>query len=157
MRKKTYTEKARAGTLKLETLRDSKLNVTSQPPKPQTYLIGTGKKIYHEICEHIINHNVLCDIDSFNVSTLAYNFDLFARMARLINVRERKTTGSGLFFKTKTGYMQKSVEAQAMDTALGWIMKLSKEYGLTVSARDSILAFSKDSTEDEDEEELQLD
>lgn len=158
MRKKTYEEKARAGTLKLETLRDAKLTVTDTIPKPQPYLTSAGKRIYKQICEHIRLHNTLCEIDTFYVSTIAHNYDIYQRMVKEIEKKEKEAVGSGYFQTFANGTQQNSPQLNLMSKAFDIIQKGSTALGLTVKSRDSILAFSKNATDEEGrpEDELNL-
>lgn len=158
MRRKTYQEAADEGANKLATMRANLLAVTQDPPKPERYLTTSGKKIFKKIVQHIIDHNLLCDIDSFGISTLAHNLDIYHRMVTTIEDKEKVKPGSGYFQQFNSGVVQKSPEVQLMDKALDNIYRLSKEYGLTVKSRDSMLSFSnKPTDEDGDlEDELNL-
>lgn len=157
MRAKTYEEKALAGTVKLSKVRDSQLTTTQKPPKPQRYLTRNGKKIYKQICEHIIEHKILCEIDSYGISILAHNLDLYQRYIDIMETREAKKPGTGYIKMYSSGATAKSDESIIVDKAEEKIHKYAKEYGLTVKSRDGILAFSKQETDTEqDENELDL-
>lgn len=157
MRKKTYEEKALSGTLKLEKVREATLTTVQKPPKPEKYLSNNAKKIFRRICSHIIEHNILCDIDSLTLSMLAHNFDIYEEMARAIEEKNKKKPGSGYIKTYSSGATAKSDELIVMDAASNKIQTFAKEFGLTVKSRDGILAFAKAAVEDESEgDELDL-
>lgn len=156
MRKKTYEEKALAGTVKLNQIREAKLDTVQTPPKPEKYLTAAGKKIFKRICEHIIEHNILCEIDSLGVSILAHNLDLYERMVKMIEEKEKEEPGSGYFQTFANGTQQNSPQANMLSKCLDNIYKYAKEFGLTVKSRDGILAFSKNATDEEGGEEDEL-
>lgn len=159
MRKKTYQEHAEAGTVRLDKMRVAKLEAVTTPPPPQKYLTTGGKRIYKKICQHIIQHNIMCEIDSFGISVLAHQFDLYQRMVEMVEEKEKRLPGSGYFQAFSNGVVQKSPEVQVMDKAIDQIFKYAKEFGLTVKSRDNIMAFSKAATDEDEtvEEELNLD
>ena len=155
MRKKSIEEKVLLCTNRLDKVRKGTLYTVHDVPKPQPYLTKAGKKIYNAIAEHLILHEALCKVDSFYMSLVAHNLDLYNRMATYIEDREAECPNSGYFQTFPNGVVQNSPEFNMMNKAFDIAEKGCRALGMTVKGRDTILAFSKKG-EDESEDEFGL-
>lgn len=150
MKKVDYEDKAIRGTERLDKLRDAHLTTVTKPPPPQPYLTTAGKRIYKAICQHLIDNQLLCEVDSYYASSIAHNLDLYNRMAKQIEDKEKKRAGSGYFQEFANGVVQASPYFTTMNKCFDIFEKGCRNLGMTAKGRDSILGFSKKSTEDDD-------
>lgn len=153
MKRTPYEDKAIKGTQRLAKVKEGQLATVTKAPQPQPYLTAKGKKIYQAICSHLIQHKLLCEIDSYYASSIAHNLDLYCRMAVMIEKAEKEVEGSGYFQKFQTGVVQPSPYFTTMNKAFDIFEKGCRNLGMTAKGRDSILGFAKTTKETEDPED----
>jgi P27 family predicted phage terminase small subunit len=145
MKPKSQAEKALSGTIRLDRTETKRVKVvtTTQIPKPQPYLNANGRRIFKEICVHLLKHKALCKIDSFYVSTVAHSFDIYNRMAMLV-----ESPDVGLIQEFKNGTRNISPEFSIMRSEWERLEKGCKSLGLNLKSRDAILAFARGAAEE---------
>lgn len=108
--------------------------------KPQPGLTDNGKKIFDELVKHIEKYD-LKEIDSYNLTELAHQYDLAERCRNNINYPEDKKQKDGVQ-KTSNGYTQVTGYVTVMDKCNSRIEKLGAKYGMTPADRDKIKSFT---------------
>lgn len=153
MKRTSYEDKATKGTARLEKNQAKDLNYTSKVPPAQPYLTTAGKRIYTAICKHLIKNQLLHEIDSYYASSIAHNLDLYSRLAKQIEEKEKLLPGSGYFQTFPNGVQQNSPQFNTMNKAFDTFEKGCRNLGMTAKGRDSILGFSTVKGEEGDPED----
>jgi P27 family predicted phage terminase small subunit len=100
-----------------------------------------GKAIFFRILE-FLDRTKLEAIDSFELSVLAQNFDIFARASESVNIDGySKPVG-------QNNYEQVTPHWTAMKDSANYIMKHADKFGLNPAARDKIKIFAKQEEKD---------
>ena len=106
--------------------------------EPMSYLSKRGRRIFFSIINHINSHDLMQDIDVFQLSMLANSFDIYEQMANMLNA----PSPEGGFIHAVTGkngtFNQVRPEYGIMKNEYDKIMKLSPSYGLNPGDRQKI-------------------
>lgn len=141
-RKTSVKAKEAAGTSRADRKTDV-VEYTADIKKPPTFLSAEGKRIYHAVCEHLLDNKGLAAIDHYEISVVANSFDLYIKAAKIVRKQ-------GAYQTTRTGYSQVRAEYTVMKSEAINIMKYAEKYGLNQAAREKILAFSAPKNKDDD-------
>jgi P27 family predicted phage terminase small subunit len=102
----------------------------------QGYLTERGQEIYNEILDFIKDKGLDDSIDTFELSILANNFDMYGIASDAVKAH-------GYSQQTQSGYSQITADYTVMKQCADYIAKHSDKFGLNPSAREKIKAFSK--------------
>ncbi len=107
--------------------------------KPAEYLSPKGRRIFLDIIKHILDKDVIEDIDTLELSMLANSLDVYANMAAICNEKgfSEEVTGKNGTFK------QIVPEYTIMRNEYQNVLKHSGKYGLTPGDRAKIFAGMK--------------
>jgi P27 family predicted phage terminase small subunit len=103
--------------------------------EPLPYLTKRGKKIFSLIIKHIVDSDIIADIDTLELSMLCNSFDIYERMSVICNSEDGFTemvTGKNGTFK------QVRPEYTIMKAEYTNILKNSSKYGITPGDRAKI-------------------
>lgn len=95
--------------------------------KPYFELTTKGKAIFDELKKHLMGHELM-DVDTYQVTLLAYAFDLLQK-----NAGELKSADN----------VKRSSTLMQMDKAVNWIVKISPKFGISPGDREKLKAFSQ--------------
>lgn len=102
--------------------------------EPANYLTKRGRKIFYDIVRHVKDHDLIQDIDVFELSMLANSFDIYEQMGE--SCREKG------FVRAVTGkngtFDQAAPEYGIMQQQYSNIIKHSPKFGLTPGDREKI-------------------
>lgn len=110
--------------------------------KPQPGLTPNGERIFHELLQHIQKYEKE-QIDSYNLTELAHQYDLAERCRQNINSPTDKNQKDGVQV-TSNGYTQVTGYVTVMDKCNARIEKLGAKYGLTPLDREKIKSAIKE-------------
>ncbi len=101
--------------------------------EPATYLTKRGRKIFHEIVDHVRSHDLIFDIDVLELSMLANCYAIYEEMSDKCKdgYIVRVTGKNGTFDQVKPEY-------NIMQQQYANILKHSSKFGLTPGDREKI-------------------
>jgi len=135
-KKKTAEQKKLEGTERADrpemALPKKKIDI----PKHESYLNPAQVKIYKRICEHINDHSLLQNIDSFYVSQVAVSMWNVAKYTRVTNKE-------GLVQIYQSGATNTSGYYNALKGEREFLKDANKQLGLTIKAREDLASFAE--------------
>ena len=104
--------------------------------KPEAYLPIPAKKIFERILKHVKERGLDLEIDSLEMSMLAFSFYQYQEAINL-GMKE------GFTHKFKNGAIQINGIQTIVNATYAHILKHSPKFGLTPGDRDKLKVFSK--------------
>jgi P27 family predicted phage terminase small subunit len=143
MRKKTTNQKQLTGTHRPDKTPAAAKPKTNRIPPAQKFLDKDARKIYRQICQHLLDNSALSKIDSFYISMAAQSFADYSKFA--IQARQ-----NGYIQKYESGATNISTEYVIMQKERDAIERYCKNLGLNTKARDGLLAFAAEVENNQD-------
>jgi P27 family predicted phage terminase small subunit len=141
---KTNKEKNLHGTAREDRTKKTGVSNATKIPTPEKYLTNRGRKIYRNICKHLLENDALCNIDSLYISQAAAAFDRYYQAEEDII-----TYGITQTFE-KSGAVQVSPWYTIMTNERKQCEVFARRLGLNISSREKLVAMQADTVEYDD-------